>query len=100
MHPQQIKNLAHEAGFELAGIAPALPAPESAYYRQWVADGMAGEMRYLTGHRAAVRGDPRLLLPSAKSILCVGKLYNGPQPYSTQFPGQRPRLDLTLRLGR
>jgi len=39
-------------------------------------------MRYLTDNRAAVRGDPRLLLPSARSILCVGKVYNGPRPYS------------------
>jgi epoxyqueuosine reductase len=25
------------------------------------------------------------LLPSAKSIVCVGKLYNGPEPYSTRY---------------
>jgi epoxyqueuosine reductase len=85
MHPEQIKTLALECGFELAGIAAAAPVPEAAYYRQWVAGGMAGEMRYLTGRRAGLRDDPRLLLPSARSILCVGKLYNGPQPYSTQF---------------
>jgi epoxyqueuosine reductase len=32
-------------------------------------------MGYLADHRAALRSDPRLLLPSAKSVLCVGKLY-------------------------
>lgn len=42
-------------------------------------------MAYLTGRRAAVRQDPGELLPGAKSVICVGKLYNGPQPYSTQF---------------
>ena len=47
--------------------------------------GYAGEMRYLTDRRAAVRDDPRNLLPSARSIICVGKLYNTPWPYSTQF---------------
>jgi epoxyqueuosine reductase len=87
MHPEQIKNLAHESGFELAGIAAAAPVPEARYYRQWAAGGFAGEMRYLTDRRAAVRDDPRNLLPSARSILCVGKLYNGPQPYSTRFAG-------------
>lgn len=46
---------------------------------------MAGEMAYLTDRRAEVREDPRNLLPSARSIVCVGKLYNGPQPYSTEF---------------
>jgi epoxyqueuosine reductase len=88
MSPEQIKTLALECGFELAGIAPAVPVPESAYYRQWVAGGLAGEMRYLTDHRAGLRADPRQLLPSARSILCVGKLYNGPQPYSTEFAGE------------
>jgi epoxyqueuosine reductase len=84
---EQVKAVALECGFELAGIAAAEPVREAAYYRQWVADGFAGEMRYLTDRRAALRDDPRTLLPSARSILCVGKLYNGPQPYSTQFAG-------------
>jgi epoxyqueuosine reductase len=84
---EQIKTLAHECGFELAGVTTAGPVPEVNYYRQWVADGFAGEMRYLTDRRAALREDPRRLLPSARSILCVGKLYNGPHPYSTGFSG-------------
>ena len=37
---------------------------------------MAGEMRYLTDRRAELRRDPRNLLPSARSVICVGKLYN------------------------
>jgi epoxyqueuosine reductase len=36
-------------------------------------------MSYLTDHRAQVRTDPRNLLPSARSILCVGRLYNVPE---------------------
>jgi epoxyqueuosine reductase len=46
---------------------------------------MAGAMGYLTDRRADLREDPRILLPSARSVICVGKLYNGPQPYSTAF---------------
>ena len=42
-------------------------------------------MRYLTDRRAAARDDPRNLLASARSVVCVGKLYNTPWPYSTQF---------------
>ncbi|MGH9718708.1 MAG: tRNA epoxyqueuosine(34) reductase QueG [Bryobacteraceae bacterium] len=79
------KALARDCGFELAGIAPAIPAPEAAYYHQWAAAGFAGEMRYLTDRRAAVRNDARNLLPSAQSVLCVGKLYNGPEPHSVSF---------------
>jgi epoxyqueuosine reductase len=88
MHAEQIKTLARECGFELAGIAAAGPVGEARYYRQWIADGMAGAMGYLTDRRAGLRDDARHLLPSARSVLCVGKLYNGPQPYSTQFGGE------------
>jgi epoxyqueuosine reductase len=80
-----VRKLALECGFELAGVASAVPIPEAAYFHQWVGTGYAGEMNYLTDRRAAVRDDPRNLLPSAKSIVCVGKLYNGPEPYSARF---------------
>ena len=80
------KQLALECGFELAGVARALPLPShTAAYTDWLAHGYAGEMHYLTGRRAALRADPRLLLPSARSIICAGKLYNTPASYSTEF---------------
>jgi epoxyqueuosine reductase len=71
---------AHLAGFELAGIAAALPAGDFARYEDWANQGLAGRMSYLTDHRQALRADPRHLLPSAKTILCVGKLYNTAAP--------------------
>jgi epoxyqueuosine reductase len=82
---EEVRALARECGFELAGVAAAEPVPEAAWYREWVAAGYAGEMRYLTDRRAAVREDPRNLLASARSIVCVGKLYQTLWPYSTQF---------------
>jgi epoxyqueuosine reductase len=85
MQSSIVKSLACECGFELAGISAALPAADRDFYQRWVASGFAGEMTYLTDRRAAVRNDPRNLLPSARSIVCAGKLYNGPQPYSTEF---------------
>jgi epoxyqueuosine reductase len=42
-------------------------------------------MTYLTDHRAQVRSDPRNLLPSARSILMCGVLYNTEAPLSTEF---------------
>jgi epoxyqueuosine reductase len=75
-----IRNLARECGFELAGVARAEPLPERAWYHDWVAAGYAGEMRYLADHRADVRNDPRNLLPSAKTVISVGKLYNTAGP--------------------
>ena len=46
---------------------------------------MAGEMVYLTDRRGDIRSDPRKLLPSAQSVVCVGKCYNTGHPYSTEF---------------
>jgi epoxyqueuosine reductase len=80
-----VRRLAEACGFELAGVARAAPADDRNQYHAWVDLGFAGEMRYLTDRRAAMRDDPRALLPSARSVICVGKLYNAPQPYSTQF---------------
>ena len=47
-------------------------------------------MGYLTDYRRERRRDPRSLLASAETIICVGKLYNGPQPYSTAEEGGQP----------
>ncbi len=76
----QVKKLAGECGFELSGVAAAEPAEDFGRYREWVEKGFAGEMRYLTDRRVEVRRDPRNLLESARSIICVGKLYNTPGP--------------------
>jgi epoxyqueuosine reductase len=40
-------------------------------------------MDYLGGHRASLRTDPRSLLPSARSVICLAKVYKtGPEPAS------------------
>ncbi len=75
-----IRDLARDCGFELAGVARAEPVRDRARYHDWVAAGHAGAMGYLTDRRAAVRDDPRRLLPSARSIICVGKVYHTPWP--------------------
>ncbi len=81
----QVKHLAAACGFQLAGIARAEPVPEADYFTAWVRQGMAGEMHYMTGRRAELRLDPRRLLPSARSVICAGLLYNGPEPSSSRF---------------
>jgi epoxyqueuosine reductase len=80
-----VRRLAAACGFELGGVARAAPADDRAHYHSWVDADFAGEMLYLTGRRAGMRDDPRSLLPSARSVISVGKLYNAPQPYSTRF---------------
>jgi len=73
---ETVKRIARECGFELAGVAAADPPEDYARFEAWLAQGHAGEMRYLTDRRAEVRRDVRNLLPSARSVICVGKLYN------------------------
>jgi epoxyqueuosine reductase len=77
----EIKRSALEAGFDLAGIAPVDAAQDLEFARTWVEKGCGGEMEYL---RNPKRRDPRLILPSAKSVVCVGLVYNADLPYSTQ----------------
>jgi epoxyqueuosine reductase len=85
MDSNEVRALARYCGFELAGVAKAEPVPEREWYTEWVSAGFAGEMRYLADRRADLRNDPRNLLASARSIICVGRLYNTPYPYSTRF---------------
>jgi epoxyqueuosine reductase len=90
----RVRDLARDCGFELAGATPAVPAPESAFFREWTASGYAGEMGYLPdARRTHVREDPLRLLGSAKSIICVGKTYvvNEVNPTSRQERGRISR---------
>jgi epoxyqueuosine reductase len=80
-----IRELARECGFELAGVARAEPAADRARYHEWVAAGYAGRMGYLTDRRAPVRDDPRNLLASAQSVVCVGKVYQTAHPHTTEI---------------
>lgn len=76
MSAAQVKVLAGECGFALAGVAAAGPVSDFARYESWIQAGHAGGMRYLTDHRAQIRRDVRNLLPAARSVIVVGKLYN------------------------
>ena len=87
--PQQLKDLAQACGFELAGITSAAPCADFDRFQAWRAAGMAGEMSYLTDRRGDLRSDPRNLLPSAQSILCVGKLYEVPHPHTHEIEDPR-----------
>ena len=76
-----VGNLARECGFELSGVTPAVAVePDAAQFLSWASRGFAGRVGYLTDHRAHLRTDPRNLLASARSIICLGRLYNTPDP--------------------
>jgi epoxyqueuosine reductase QueG len=71
-----VKERAIELGFDLAGIAPIGVWKDLEFSRRWVEKGFNGEMRYLENPK---RFDPHLVLPSAKSVICVGLVYNTPR---------------------
>ncbi len=77
-----VKKRALEAGFDLVGIAPASAWCDLEFSRRWVEAGYGGEMSYLANPK---REDPRRILPSVQSIICVGLIYNARLPYSTEI---------------
>ncbi len=81
----EIAELAAACGFEIAGVADVQPQTDFARYVGWIDRSFHGAMGYLGDYRAELRQDVRTLLPEARSVICVGKLYNGPEPYSTAF---------------
>src|SRR5262245_52752204 len=80
---EDVKRQALALGFDLCGIAPADAFPELQYLRDWLDRGYAGEMQYM--HRTAERRtDVRHVLPSARSVIALGTIYNTDRPYSTE----------------
>jgi len=80
---EAIKNHALELGFDLCGIAPAGAFPELAFFKEWIGRGYAGTMGYLP-RTAERRSDARNVMPTARSVIMTGTLYNRGQPYSTE----------------
>src|SRR4051794_29351001 len=73
---QTVHRLAEKLGFALLGIAPAEASPHAEHIRQWIASGAHGEMHYLA-EQLEQRLDPRVLVPGARSVICVADLYDG-----------------------
>jgi epoxyqueuosine reductase len=82
-----VKRAAHDAGFELAGIAPVREFHELAYFPQWIKAGHAGEMKYLEARDDAgrlKRESLRVAAPWARTVIVCAINYNTAQPYSTE----------------
>jgi len=66
--------LAHELGFELCRIARCVTPPHAAEFREWLADGRAGDMAWLARNQDR-RTDPQQVLPGARSVIVLGMNY-------------------------
>jgi epoxyqueuosine reductase len=87
-----IKRAAENAGFDLAGIAPASDARELEYFPAWIAAGHAGEMKYLEARDdqgGLKRASLARVAPWARSVVVCAINYNTDQPYSTQVNDSR-----------
>ena len=73
----RVKQHARELGFDLVGISDASPSKYREYYRNWLDDGQAGTMDYLS-RRFDERSDPATYFPGAKSVICVAINYYVP----------------------
>ena len=67
---QPVKALARACGFDLCGVARALPGEEDARLRAWLAKGYHGDMRYMERRR-----DVREILPGCRSVIALGVNY-------------------------
>ncbi len=77
----EIKQAARELGFEKTGIVPAAAlTDEGARLQEWLERHFHGQMSYMA-REPEQRSDPRLLLPSAKSVVCVALNYYRPESH-------------------
>ena len=82
-----VRQAAVDAGFDLVGIAPVEDAQELEYFPRWIADGHAGEMKYLEARDEQGRLKRASLAhaaPWARSVVVCAINYNTAHPYSTE----------------
>ncbi len=82
-----VKQAARAAGFELVGVAPVYDFDELDRFREWIAAGHAGEMKYMEARAESgvlKRVSLRSTLPWVRSVVVCAINYNTAQPYSSE----------------
>lgn len=84
----ELRDLALTLGFAECRVAAARPAAHRELLEQWIAEGRHGDMAWMA-RNVERRGDPREVLPGARSIIVLAMNY---------FQGARPaaRLEGTI----
>ena len=72
-----IRSEAARLGFTLCGFTRLSVLPRATFFKDWLARGFAGEMRYLA-REPQRRIDPHIPFPEARSIICLGFPYAPP----------------------
>ena len=82
-----VKRAARQAGFDLAGIAPASDSPELQSFPEWIDAGYAGDMKYMEARDEQgflKRASLSRVAPWARSVVVCAINYNTDHPYSTE----------------
>jgi epoxyqueuosine reductase len=83
---EELKRAALDLGFDLAGVAGVADTPEHRFFPEWIAEGRAGEMKYLETRNQAnqlKRASLANAAPWARSVVVCALNYNTDQPYSS-----------------
>lgn len=85
-----IEARAKALGCDLCGVVTAEKFPELAHNDEWLAEGYAGEMRYLHDPR---RSNPQNAMPDIRSVIVCGLNYLTEPAGSTETAGdnEEPR---------
>ncbi|MFZ4697501.1 MAG: tRNA epoxyqueuosine(34) reductase QueG, partial [Phycisphaerales bacterium] len=75
-----------EAGFARVGVCDAAPVDRADAFQAWLAAGHHGDMRYMAEHLAE-RLDPRVMVPGARSVVCVADRYSDGRPDARNVDG-------------
>ncbi len=76
----EIKRIARELGFDDCRIAAAKVASHAEVFRDWIGEGMHGEMEWMA-RTPERRTDPREVLPGCRAVICLALNY---------YPGRSP----------
>ena len=89
----QIKQWALDVGFDDCGIARADALTDDEYpLHEWLRRGWHGDLAYME-RNVDKRMDPRLLVPGAKSVICVVSAYPPPVPSPREGWFEEPGWD-------
>jgi epoxyqueuosine reductase len=73
-----IRTQAAALGFTLCGFTGLMPLPRERFFADWLAQGYAGDMQYLS-REPGRRLNPAIPFPQAKSVICLGYPYAPPR---------------------
>lgn len=83
-HPQSeltaaLKDRAHQLGFQLSGVCPAVTPAGITRMQEWLAEGYAGQMHYLP-ERSEAYEHPRHVLDGVRSLVMLAMPYRTSEP--------------------